>query len=65
MKSELPTLRELRRLAKAQGLCVHRLGGQWIKSAWSDGYQANVETPMHYSLNDAPERVALAAALGV
>lgn len=61
----LPTLRQLRKLAKEHQVTIYRQGGQWIQSAWSDGYNALVETPLHWTLDNAPERVALAAVLGV
>ena len=61
----LPTVRELRRLAADSRVRIYRQGGDWMLSAWSEGYHAWVERPIHYSLSGEPERVALAAALGV
>jgi len=61
----LPTLATLNRLAKRLQTHIHTQGGGWIKTQWSEARQGWIEEPMHYSLNDAPERLALAAALGV
>ena len=61
----LPTLAQLRQLSKARQVRVYAQGGGWIKSVWCEGYGAWQETPMHYSYDGAPERIALAAALGV
>lgn len=30
----------------------HRQGGQWIRSLWSDSYNAWIEEPMHYIHDD-------------
>ncbi len=61
----LPTLRELRRMTKAEQLTVYREGGQWMRSQWSEARRANIVEPMHYDHNEQPERVVLAAALCV
>ena len=59
----LPTLRQLQRIGDERNAGVYRQGGGWVRSAWAAGYGAHVTMLMHYSYDDQPLRIVLAAAL--
>lgn len=59
----LRNLADLRKaIGEAEGISVHRQGGNWIISRYSAGYGATVENPCH-PLDD--ERAAIEQALGL